>query len=105
MSEPLTDLAATLQAQAANYRALGYSNDDTLFTLLEACTQRWPDKHAIVWGEGSMTFAQWHDRSLRLATALRRLGVEKTHLPDKISRIQVGDHQHVPWFRFVFHHD
>jgi len=74
----MTDLPATLQAQAANYRTLGYSNDDTLFALLEVCAQHWPDKPAIVWGEQSMTFAQWHDRSLRLASALRRLGVEKT---------------------------
>jgi len=63
--------------RAAEYRAAGYYNDDTLLSLLHACVVRHPDKVAIVTEARTLTFAQWYDEALRLAGALQGLGIEK----------------------------
>jgi non-ribosomal peptide synthetase component E (peptide arylation enzyme) len=60
-----------------HYREAGYWNDDTLYQLLAACARSMPDKPAIVTEDSQLTYAEWHDRVLRLAGALQELGVDK----------------------------
>jgi len=59
------------------YRAAGHWNDDTLYQLLAARAAEVPDKPAIMFETGQLSYAEWHDRVLRFAGALRELGVEK----------------------------
>jgi len=59
------------------YRAAGYWNDDTLSQLLAARVGETPGKTAIITETGALSYAEWHDRVLRLAGALRSLGIEK----------------------------
>ena len=60
-----------------HYREVGYWNDDTLYQLLAECARSTPDKPAIMTEESQLTYAEWHDRVLRLAGALQELGVDK----------------------------
>jgi non-ribosomal peptide synthetase component E (peptide arylation enzyme) len=51
------------------YRAAGYWNDDTLYDLLAARVDEVPTKAAIITESSQLTYAEWHDRVLRLATS------------------------------------
>ncbi|MEM7345659.1 MAG: class I adenylate-forming enzyme family protein [Chloroflexota bacterium] len=60
------------------YREAGHFNDDTLYQLLADRAADMPDKPALVTDTGQqLTYAEWNDRVLRLAGALRAMGVEK----------------------------
>lgn len=47
----------------------------TIDTLLENTVAKYPDHPALIYGEKCWTYAEWHARVLRLASALSELGV------------------------------
>jgi acyl-CoA synthetase (AMP-forming)/AMP-acid ligase II len=73
----MVDFPKHTEAQADAFRAAGYWNDDTLATYLEKWTRQTPDKVAIVSSDREVTYAQWHDQSLRFANALLDLGLSR----------------------------
>jgi cyclohexanecarboxylate-CoA ligase len=55
----------------------GIWNNDTVAQWLARNAQATPDKPAIVWSGGTLSYAQVHDRASRLACALSALGLRK----------------------------
>jgi 2,3-dihydroxybenzoate-AMP ligase len=60
---------------AARYRERGWWAGATLPELLDEWAERFDDRVALVDGETQITYRQLADRSSRLATQLRRLGI------------------------------
>jgi len=61
---------------AARYRAAGWWDGSTLFSVLERSAQRWPDKAALVAGESRLSYRALQARATRLAARLLALGLQ-----------------------------
>jgi len=59
-----------LEKNPANYVPL------TPLSFLKRAAQVYPDREAMIYGDRRFTYAQYHDRVTRLASALARLGVK-----------------------------
>ncbi len=73
----MVDFPRHSEAQASEFRAAGYWNDDTLVTYLDKWARETPEKIAIVSTDREVTYAEWRDRSLRFANALLGLGLSR----------------------------
>lgn len=73
----MVDFPQHSEAQVKDYRAAGYWNEDTLATYLEKWARETPEKVAIVAPDREITYAEWHDKSLRFANALLELGLSR----------------------------
>jgi 2,3-dihydroxybenzoate-AMP ligase len=60
---------------AARYRAAGYWDGSTLFSVLRNSAQRWPDKAALVAGERRLSYCELQQQATRLASRLLALGL------------------------------
>jgi fatty-acyl-CoA synthase len=60
-----------LDKNAANFQPL------TPLSYLERAAKVFPDRIAIVHGKSRFTYAQWYERSKRLASALAKLGIKR----------------------------
>ncbi|HVC24155.1 MAG TPA: AMP-binding protein [Acidimicrobiales bacterium] len=59
----------------AEYRALGYWEDRTLWSVYGEAFERFAERVALVSGDEEVTYAQLASRSTRVAVGLRRLGL------------------------------
>ena len=71
----LTDFPRHSDTLARQFRDAGFWNDDTLVTYLDRWARETPDKVAIAAPDREITYAEWHERSLRFANALIGLGL------------------------------
>jgi len=60
-----------LDKNPANFQAL------TPISFLERAAKVYPERTAIVHGKSTFTYAQWYERSKRLASALAQLGIKR----------------------------
>ena len=100
------DPAESRRDRAAIYRRDGWWNDDTLTSLLERQVAGRPDYPAIVWADGTLSYAELAERVDQVARGIAALGIAKgdvvsiqlPNMPEFVAAFDVkeGDGMYLP---------
>jgi 2,3-dihydroxybenzoate-AMP ligase len=75
--ERLREALRFAPAHVEDMLELGIWNNDTVAQWLSRYARVTPDKTAIAWSGGTLSYAEAHERALRLARAFTALGLRK----------------------------